>query len=64
MLVEAERPGTNPLARNLRAQEQSREPGVAKTSMAKLMSFYDFLSSYLAYLIICSASPQQIRNRH
>lgn len=64
MLAEAERPGTNPLASNLRAQQQSREPGVTKTSIAKLMSFHDFLSSYLIYLIICSASPQQIRNRY
>lgn len=30
MLAEAERPGTNPLASNLHAQEQSGEPGVAK----------------------------------
>lgn len=45
------------------AQEYGREPGVAKIYVAELMSFYDFLNTYLTYLIICFASPQQIRNR-
>lgn len=31
--------------------------------VAKLRSFYDFLNTYLTYLIFCFVSLQQIRNR-
>lgn len=52
---------TTHLSSNLSAQEYSREPGAAKTDVAKLMSFYDFLNACLTHTMICSIQKQILR---